>query len=127
MTSSSYRSRWATPAIVSYSAHIRTIPCCSAQSAAIVSVADWSAPRASSTCRSTSPASRSAGRPCWVSASGSYIVSTYSLFDSRPRVAATYSTSRWVVTDTKACAVSTVRPWARCAVVAYPSSTCWRT
>ena len=44
----------------------------------------------------------------------------------RPRVGATYSTSRWVVTDTKACAVSTVRTWARCAVVvAYP--TCWRT
>lgn len=39
-----------------------------------------------------------------------------------PRVAATYRTSRPVVTVTNACAMLTVRPCARCAVVAYPSS-----
>jgi len=33
--------------------------------------------------------------------------------------------SRWVVAATKAWAVSTVWPWARWAVVAYPSSTSW--
>ena len=35
------------------------------------------------------------------------------MFDSRPRVATTYSISRVVVGDTSECVVSTVRPWLR--------------
>ena len=46
------------------------------------------------------------------------------VFVVRPRVRATYRFSRLMLGLATVYAVSTVRPWARCAVIAYPRSTC---
>ena len=89
-----------------------------AHSSVMVRVADLSAPELARTYRSTSAGVSSSGGSWEVATSGSYMVSTYNRLLSRPRVAITYSGSRSVVAETKAWAVSTVRPWARWAVVA---------
>ena len=48
------------------------------------------------------------------------------LLVSRPRVKATYSIARLVVSPSTACVVSAVTPWAECTVTAYPSVMCSR-
>src|SRR5665647_663821 len=117
-TSAAYRCSLAWRAMVSYSAHSLVMLWLSAHVSVMVRVADLSAPELPKTYRRTSAGASSSGGSWEVARSGSYMVSTYSRLDSRPRVAMTYRGSRRMVAETNAWAVSTVLPWARWAVVA---------